>query len=61
MPCVTVTWSDEVTAVIDLSSVIEKENVFAPMQDAAYFGKMRTAACGLLPAKPAIEGELTSS
>jgi Protein of unknown function (DUF2442) len=41
---VTVTWSDGVTAVVDLSPVIAKGNVFAPMQDAAYFvGKMRIA------------------
>jgi hypothetical protein len=42
---VTVTWSDGITAVVDLSPVIAKGNVFAPMQDAAYFvGKMRVAA-----------------
>jgi hypothetical protein len=34
---VTVTWSDGVTAIVDLSPVIAKGNVFAPMQDAAYF------------------------
>ena len=34
---VTVTWSDGVTAVVDLSPVIAKGNVFAPMEDAAWF------------------------
>lgn len=34
---VTVTWSDGVTAVVDLAPVIAKGNVFAPMQDPAYF------------------------
>ena len=34
---VTITWSDGVTAVVDMSPVIAKGNVFAPMQDAAYF------------------------
>lgn len=42
---VTVTWSDGVTAVVDLSPVIAKGNVFAPMQDETYFvGNMRIAA-----------------
>jgi len=42
---VTVTWSDSVTADVDLSPVIAKGNVFAPMADAAYFvGNMRVAA-----------------
>jgi hypothetical protein len=42
---VTVTWSDGVTADVDLSSVVAKGNVLAPMQDAAYFvDKMRIAA-----------------
>jgi hypothetical protein len=42
---VTVTWSDGVKADVDLSSVIAKGNVFAPMQDAAYFmDKMQIAA-----------------
>jgi hypothetical protein len=42
---VTVTWSDGVTAVVDLSPVIAKGNVFAPTQDAAYFvTKMQVAA-----------------
>ena len=42
---VTVTWSDGVTAVVDLSPVIAKGNVFAPMHDAAYFvGRMRIAS-----------------
>jgi hypothetical protein len=42
---VTVTWSDGVEAVVDLTPVIAKGNVFAPMQDAAYFvEKMRVAA-----------------
>jgi hypothetical protein len=41
---VTVTWSDGVTAAVDLSPVIAKGNVFAPMQDAAYFvERMRIA------------------
>jgi hypothetical protein len=40
----TVTWSDGVSAIVDLSPVIAKGNVFAPLQDAAYFvGKMRVA------------------
>ncbi len=40
----TVTWSDGVTADVDLSPVIAKGNVFAPMADAAYFvEKMRIA------------------
>ena len=34
---VTVTWSDGVTADVDLSPVIAKGNVVAPMADAAYF------------------------
>ena len=34
---VTVTWSDNVTAVVDLAPVIAKGKVFAPLQDAAYF------------------------
>jgi len=34
---VTVTWSDGVSAAVDLSLVIAKGNVFAPMHDAAYF------------------------
>jgi Protein of unknown function (DUF2442) len=42
---VTVTWSDGVTAVVDLSPVVAKGNVFAPLQDAIYFvEKMRVAA-----------------
>jgi hypothetical protein len=42
---VTVTWSDGITADVDLSSVVAKGNVFAPMQDAAYFvDQMRIAA-----------------
>jgi hypothetical protein len=42
---VTVTWSDGVTADVDLSPVIAKGNVFAPMADAAYFvANMRIAA-----------------
>jgi hypothetical protein len=41
---VTVTWSDGVTAVIDLAPVIARGNVFAPMQDPTYFvEKMRIA------------------
>jgi hypothetical protein len=41
---VTVTWSDGITADVDLSPVIAKGNVFAPMADAAYFvEKMRIA------------------
>jgi hypothetical protein len=34
---VTITWSDRATAVVDLAPVIAKGNVFAPMQDPAYF------------------------
>jgi hypothetical protein len=34
---VTVTWSDGVTAVVDLSPVVAKGNVFAPMENAAWF------------------------
>lgn len=41
---VTVTWSDGITAIVDLSPVIAKGNVFAPLQDPTYFaGKMRIA------------------
>jgi hypothetical protein len=41
---VTVTWSDGVTADVDLSPVIAKGNVVVPMQDASYFvAKMRIA------------------
>jgi hypothetical protein len=40
----TVTWSDGVTAVVDMSPVIAQGNVFAPIQDAGYFvEKMRIA------------------
>src|SRR5208283_1284582 len=42
---VTITWSDGVAAVVDLSPVIAKGNVFVPMQDATYFvERMRVAA-----------------
>lgn len=42
---VTITWSDGVTAVVNLTPVIAKGNVFAPMRDPAYFvGKMTIAA-----------------
>jgi hypothetical protein len=42
---VTVTWSDGVTADVDLASVIAKGNVFAPIADAGYFvSNMRIAA-----------------
>jgi hypothetical protein len=34
---VTVTWSDGITADVDLSPVIAKGNVFLPMADPAYF------------------------
>jgi hypothetical protein len=34
---VTVTWSDGVEASVDLSPVVAKGNVFAPLQDASYF------------------------
>jgi len=34
---VTVTWSDGVAGDVDLSPVIAKGNVFAPMADATYF------------------------
>ena len=41
---ITVTWSDGVTADVDLSPVIAKGNVFAPMADPTYFvAKMRVA------------------
>jgi hypothetical protein len=41
---VTVTWSDGVTADVDLTPVLEKGVVFAPLRDAAYFvGNMRVA------------------
>ena len=41
---VTVTWSDGVEAVVDLSPVIAKGNVFAPLQDGHYFAaNMRIA------------------
>ena len=41
---VTVIWSDGVTADVDLSPVIAKGKVFAPMQDARYFvDNMRVA------------------
>jgi hypothetical protein len=40
----TVTWSDGVSAVVDMSPVIAQGDVFAPMRDAGYFvGKMRIA------------------
>jgi Protein of unknown function (DUF2442) len=40
----TVTWSDGVSAIVDMSPVIAQGNVFAPMRDADYFvGKMRIA------------------
>ncbi len=42
---VTVTWSDGITADVDLSSVVAKGNVFAPMRDPDYFvDEMRIAA-----------------
>jgi len=34
---VTVTWSDGVTAQVDLAPVVAKGNVFAPMQDRGFF------------------------
>jgi hypothetical protein len=34
---VAITWSDGVSARVDLSPVVAKGNVFAPMQDPAYF------------------------
>ena len=41
---VTITWSDGVTATVDLSPVISKGNVFAPLSDGVYFvEKMRIA------------------
>jgi uncharacterized protein DUF2442 len=41
---VTVTWSDGVEAVVDLSPVIAKGNAFAPLQDGHYFASnMRIA------------------
>jgi hypothetical protein len=40
----TVTWSDGVSAIVDMSPVIAQGNVFAPMRDADYFaGQMRIA------------------
>ena len=40
----TVTWSDGLSAVVDMSPVIAHGGVFAPMRDADYFvGKMRIA------------------
>jgi hypothetical protein len=40
----TVTWSDGVSAIVDMSPVIAQGNVFAPMREADYFvGKMRIA------------------
>jgi hypothetical protein len=42
---VTVTWSDGITADVDLSSVIALGNVFEPLKDPSYFvGEMRVAA-----------------
>ena len=41
---VTVTWSDGVTADVDLSPVVAKGNVFAHMQDAAYFVQLMRIA-----------------
>jgi hypothetical protein len=42
---VTVTWSDGVTAEVDFGPVVAKGNIFALLQDAAYFvGEMRIAA-----------------
>ena len=40
----TVTWSDGVSAVVDMSPVIARGNVLSAMRDADYFvGKMRIA------------------
>ena len=42
---VTVTWSDGVTARIDLGHVVAKGNAFAPLQDAGHFAaRMQVAA-----------------
>lgn len=42
---VTVTWSDVVTAVVDLSPVVAKGDVFAAMRDGQYFvAHMRIAS-----------------
>jgi hypothetical protein len=42
---VTVTWSDGVTAVVDLAPVIATGNVFAPLEDPVSFvGGMRVAS-----------------
>jgi len=42
---VTVTWSDGVTARVDLAQVIAKGPVFAPLRDAGFFvGRMQVAA-----------------
>ena len=40
---VTVTWSDGVEAVVDLSPVIAKGDVFASLQDGHYFGSLGVA------------------
>jgi len=41
----TLTWSDGISAIVDMSPVMAKGNVFAPMRDADYFvGEMRIAA-----------------
>jgi hypothetical protein len=40
----TLTWSDGISAIVDMSPVIAEGNVFAPMRDADYFvGKTRIA------------------
>lgn len=42
---VTITWSDGITADVNLAPVLAKGNVFAPLRDAMYFvEKMRIAA-----------------
>jgi hypothetical protein len=41
---VTITWSDGVEAVVDLTPVVSRGKVFTPLQDPDYFvGKMRIA------------------
>jgi hypothetical protein len=41
---VTITWSDGITADVDLAPVIAKGNVFAPLSDETYFvDQMRVA------------------
>ena len=41
---VTVTWSDNVTATVDLNPVVGKGNIFTPMQDGGFFVSGMTVA-----------------